>query len=158
MFVNSDFSELLRLFNAGKVRYLIVGGYAVVQYTEPRFTADLDDVWTGTDARNARAVYGALREFGAPLSGSTPNLTTSRNRATSRCVHRWEFVPPVRVRSHAASAMYASWAFLGPESNSNRHGDDGWRSTSTVCSCSSVHLTRRPHFGKAGFRSAAGHD
>ena len=68
MFVNSDFSELLRLFNAGKVRYLIVGGYAVVQYTEPRFTADLD-VWTGTDFRNARAVYEALREFGAPLSG-----------------------------------------------------------------------------------------
>ena len=33
MFVNSDFSELLRLFNAGKVRYLIVGGYAVIQYT-----------------------------------------------------------------------------------------------------------------------------
>ena len=65
MFVNSDFSELLRLFNAGKVRYLIVGGYAVVQYTEPRFTADLD-VWTGTDSRNARAVHEALREFGAP--------------------------------------------------------------------------------------------
>ena len=41
MFVNSDFSELLRLFNAGKVRYPIVGGYAVVQYTETRFTADL---------------------------------------------------------------------------------------------------------------------
>ena len=39
MFVNSDFSELLRLFNAGRVRYPIVGGYAVVQYTEPRFTA-----------------------------------------------------------------------------------------------------------------------
>ena len=70
MFVNSDFSELLRLFNACKVRYLIVGGYAVVQYTEPRFTADLD-VWTSTDSRNARAVYEALREFGAPLSGLT---------------------------------------------------------------------------------------
>ena len=42
MFVNSDFSDLLRLFNAGRVRYLVVGGYAVVQYAEPRFTADLD--------------------------------------------------------------------------------------------------------------------
>ena len=70
MFVNSDFSDLLRLFNAGRVRYLVVGGYAVVQYAEPRFTADLD-LWTSTDSRNARAVYEALQEFGAPLSGLT---------------------------------------------------------------------------------------
>ena len=68
MFVNSDFSDLLRLFNAGRVRYLVVGGYAVVQYAEPRFTADLD-LWTGIDSRNAHAVYEALQEFGAPLSG-----------------------------------------------------------------------------------------
>ena len=70
MFVNSDFSDLLRLFNVGGVRYLVVGGYAVVQYAEPRFTADLD-LWTDTDSRNARAVYEALREFGAPLSELT---------------------------------------------------------------------------------------
>ena len=70
MFVNSDFSDLLRLFNAGRVRYLVVGGYAVVQYAEPRFTADLG-LWTSTDSRNARAVYEALQEFGAPLSGLT---------------------------------------------------------------------------------------
>ena len=71
MFVNSDFSDLLRLFNAGGVRYLVIGGYAVIQYAEPRFTADLD-LWTGTEPRNAGAVYEALREFGAPLSGLTP--------------------------------------------------------------------------------------
>ena len=70
MFVNSDFSDLLRLFNASHVRYLVIGGYAVIQYAEPRFTADLD-LWTGTEPRNAGAVYEALREFGAPLSGLT---------------------------------------------------------------------------------------
>ena len=70
MFVNSDFSDLLRLFNAGRVRYLVIGGFAVIQYAEPRFTADLD-LWVGTDPGNAGAVYGALREFGAPLSGLT---------------------------------------------------------------------------------------
>ena len=72
MFVNSDFSDLLRLFNAGGVRYLVIGGYAVIQYAQPRFTADLD-LWVGTEPRNAGAVYEALREFGAPLSGLTPN-------------------------------------------------------------------------------------
>ena len=40
MFVNSDFSDLLRLFNAGRVRYPVVGGFAVIQYAVPRFTAD----------------------------------------------------------------------------------------------------------------------
>ena len=70
MFVNSEFSDLLRLFNAGRVRYLVIGGYAVIQYGEPRFTADLD-LWVGTETHNAGAVYKALREFGAPLSGLT---------------------------------------------------------------------------------------
>ena len=70
MFANSDFSDLLRLFNAGRIRYLVIGGFAVIQYAEPRFTADLD-LWVGTELRNAGAVYEALREFGAPLSGLT---------------------------------------------------------------------------------------
>jgi predicted nucleotidyltransferase len=71
MFVNSDFSELLRIFNDHNVRYLVIGGYAVVQYAEPRFTKDLD-ILIGTDLRNAQAVYNALGEFGAPLAGLTP--------------------------------------------------------------------------------------
>ncbi|KAA0268955.1 MAG: hypothetical protein DPW18_18475 [Chloroflexi bacterium] len=71
MFVNSDFSDLLRIFNDHNVRYMVVGGYAVVQYAEPRFTKDLD-VLIGTDIANAEAVYNALREFGAPLAGLTP--------------------------------------------------------------------------------------
>jgi hypothetical protein len=70
MFVNSDFSDLLRLFNANGVRYLIIGGYAVIQYGEPRFTKDLD-VWISTDKKNATAVYQALKHFGAPLSELT---------------------------------------------------------------------------------------
>jgi len=40
--INSDFKDLLRDFNAAGVRYLIVGGYAVMVHTEPRYTKDLD--------------------------------------------------------------------------------------------------------------------
>ena len=71
MFVNSDFSDLLSLFNAKRVRYMVIGGYAVVQHAEPRFTNDLD-LWISTETTNADAVYSALRDFGAPLSGLTP--------------------------------------------------------------------------------------
>jgi hypothetical protein len=50
---------------------MVIGGYAVVQYAEPRFTKDLD-VLISTDTKNAEAVYHALKEFGAPLAGLTP--------------------------------------------------------------------------------------
>ena len=70
MFVNSDFSDLLRIFNDNNVRYLIIGGYAVVQYAEPRYTKDLD-IWISTDTTNATSVYKSLREFGAPLAELT---------------------------------------------------------------------------------------
>ena len=70
MFVNSYFSDLLRVFNDSSVRYLVIGGYAVVQYAEPRYTKDLD-LWIGTDSANAVAVFTSLREFGAPLVGLT---------------------------------------------------------------------------------------
>jgi hypothetical protein len=70
MLTSPDFRDLLRLFAAGKVRYLIVGGYAVMRYTEPRFTKDLD-LLIATDATNAAAAYRALKDFGAPLAGLT---------------------------------------------------------------------------------------
>jgi len=70
MFVNSDFSDLLKLFNDNRVKYLVIGGYAVIQYAEPRFTKDLD-LWISTEPANAAAVYKALKEFGAPLADMT---------------------------------------------------------------------------------------
>jgi hypothetical protein len=71
MLTSPDFRELLSLLEKYKVRYLVVGGYAVMRYTEPHFTKDLD-LWVSTDADNSNAVYEALREFGAPLKGLAP--------------------------------------------------------------------------------------
>ncbi len=48
MFVNSDFTDLLKLFKHNNVKYLVIGGYAVIQYSEPRYTKDLD-IWVSTD-------------------------------------------------------------------------------------------------------------
>lgn len=33
MFANSDFNDLLRVFNANSVKYLVIGGYAMIQFT-----------------------------------------------------------------------------------------------------------------------------
>lgn len=71
MLTSPDFKELLSVLAKHRVRYLVVGGYAVMKYTEPRFTKDLD-LWIATDEGNAGAVFAALREFGAPLKGLTP--------------------------------------------------------------------------------------
>lgn len=68
--MNSDFKELLNLFAQHQVRYLVVGGYAVMKYTEPMYTKDLD-LWTDPQPENADRTYRALARFGAPLAGVT---------------------------------------------------------------------------------------
>ena len=77
MLTSPDFKELLNTLEKHRVRYLVVGGYAVMKYTEPRFTKDLD-LWISTDEENAKAVFSALKEFGAPLKGLTPHDFTER--------------------------------------------------------------------------------
>ena len=68
--MNQDFKELLQTFNDEQARYLIVGGYAVIKHSEPRYTKDLD-LWVGIAADNAERVFRALQRFGAPLTGLT---------------------------------------------------------------------------------------
>jgi predicted nucleotidyltransferase len=71
MTVNSDYADLLCALNDAGAEFLIVGAYAVIHYTEPRYTKDLD-LWIRPSADNAERVHAALTEFGAPLD----NLTT----------------------------------------------------------------------------------
>jgi len=70
MLQSPDFKELLSILEKHEVRYLIIGGYAVMLYSEPRWTKDLD-IWIALDPLNARSVFAALKEFGAPLTGLT---------------------------------------------------------------------------------------
>jgi len=66
MSANPDFKDLLSMLNAEGVKYLIVGAHAVIAYTEPRFTKDLD-ILVQPVPDNVQKVYQALRRFGAPL-------------------------------------------------------------------------------------------
>jgi len=72
MKINSDFGDLLRHLNAAGVRYLVVGGYAVMVHTEPRYTKDLD-LWIEPVESNARRLLVALAEFGAPTKDVHPS-------------------------------------------------------------------------------------
>jgi hypothetical protein len=61
--LNEDFKDLLRLFNSNNVRYLLIGGYAVIVHGHPRLTNDLDIV-IGAEPENVERCLIALREFG----------------------------------------------------------------------------------------------
>jgi hypothetical protein len=74
----SDYAELLSILNAHRVKYLVIGAYALAIHAQPRATKDLD-ILMKADPENAKAVFAALVEFGAPLQGLT--LPTSRSPA-----------------------------------------------------------------------------
>jgi hypothetical protein len=88
--LNPDFNELLSIFNAHRVEYLIVGAHALAVYGHVRATKDLD-VWVRPDPENATRILDALGEFGAPMLDLTledlakPGLTYQIG------------VPPVRI-------------------------------------------------------------
>jgi hypothetical protein len=65
---NPDFKDLLNLLNRCEARHLVVGGYAVMLCTEPRYTKGLD-IWIDATPQNAARVCRAFAEFGAPLAG-----------------------------------------------------------------------------------------
>ena len=72
-----DYKDLLSAFHAHGVRYLIVGGYAVIFHAQPRFTKDID-VFIKADQANAQATYAALASFGASLEGIRPEEFADR--------------------------------------------------------------------------------
>ena len=63
-----DLKELLSVFNAHGVKYLIVGGYGVSFHAQPRATKDLD-LFIKAAPQNAEATFAALASFDAPPSG-----------------------------------------------------------------------------------------
>ncbi len=77
---NPHYKELLQALNDYEVEYLIVGGYAVMKYTEPRYTKDLD-VWVHNSPDNSVRLFEALVKFGAPLKHDriTPDTFSHAN-------------------------------------------------------------------------------
>ena len=90
MEVQPDFRELLALFNAHKVKYVIVGGYALAFYGAPRATGDIDILVQPSRANSAR-ILAALDQFGFRSVG----LKASDFEKPDHVIQLG--VPPVRV-------------------------------------------------------------
>ena len=58
------YRELLQLLNEFEVEYLIVGGFAVMKYGEPRYPKDLD-LWVHNSAK-FRPCGGSAQEVRCP--------------------------------------------------------------------------------------------
>lgn len=90
MDLHNDFKELLELFNAHSVEFLIVGGYALAFHGAPRYTGDIDRFVRPTH-ENAERILAALREFGFASMDLSPEDFAAPKKAVQLGV------PPVRV-------------------------------------------------------------
>ena len=85
-----DFKEFLKLLNAQKVEYLLIGGYAGGYYGYPRATADMD-IWIAVHPQNAKRMVAVLKEFGFDVPGLSPELFLKEGQI----IHMGE--PPLRI-------------------------------------------------------------
>jgi hypothetical protein len=73
-----------------KVKYLVIGGYAVGYHGYPRATADMD-IWIAIDARNAKKMVTVLKEFGFDVPGLSVDLFLREKQVVRMGV------PPVKL-------------------------------------------------------------
>lgn len=110
MEVQQDYRDLLALFNAHKVDYIIVGAHALAYHGVPRYTGDMD-ILVRPDLENAKRVLRALDEFGFGSLGLTVGDFTAPDKVVQLGV------APVRI-DIVTSLTGVSWE----EANAGRVG------------------------------------
>lgn len=79
MKTEKDYEELLRLFNKHKVKYCIVGAFALALYARPRYTKDLD-LLVEPSVANGQRITAALKDFGFGSLNITPKDFSKKGR------------------------------------------------------------------------------
>lgn len=85
-----DFRDFLKLLNSKKIKYLLVGGYAVGYYGYPRATADMD-IWIAISKENAKKMTELIKDFGM----DTPALNKSIFLQPGKVIRMG--YPPIRI-------------------------------------------------------------
>ena len=115
MEVQPDFRDLLKLFNAHKVEYVVIGGYALAFHGAPRYTGDLD-IFVKPDPENAQRIMKALGAFGF---GSL-ELTAEDFQSPDRVIQLG--VPPVRI-DILTSVTNITWETAAANRIEGKYGD-----------------------------------
>jgi hypothetical protein len=63
MNLEEDLREFIELLNAHKVRYIVVGAFAVAYHGYPRYTGDID-LFIERSPENAKGILNAIEQFG----------------------------------------------------------------------------------------------
>jgi hypothetical protein len=85
-----DFKDFLKLLNAHRAEYLLIGGYAVGYHGYPRATGDMD-LWVARTAANAARLAEAVKEFGFTNTGGLADAFQKENQIVRMGV------PPMRI-------------------------------------------------------------
>lgn len=115
MEVQQDFKDLLALFNAHKVDFMIVGGYALAAHGAPRFTGDMD-IFVKRDAVNAKHIMAALDEYGFGSTG----LSAADFESPDKVIQLG--FPPVRV-DIMTSISGVTWEEAYPARTEGQYGE-----------------------------------
>jgi predicted nucleotidyltransferase len=75
----ADFSDFLKLCLRNEVRFLVIGDYAVIHHSRPRYTGDLD-IWIEASQENAERVVAVLKEFGFPPDAVCTEMITEEKK------------------------------------------------------------------------------
>jgi predicted nucleotidyltransferase len=67
---HTDFRDFVQSLNDNKVKYLLVGGYAVMFHGHSRNTGDMD-IWVDCTSENYSLLVNAFRKFGMPVFDMT---------------------------------------------------------------------------------------
>ena len=75
----ADFSDFLKLCLQNNVSFMVIGGYAVIHHSRPRYTGDLD-LWIDASLDNAERVISVLLEFGFPPNTVSTEMITDKKK------------------------------------------------------------------------------
>ena len=115
MEIQEDFKDLLELFNAHKVEFIIVGGYALAFHGAPRYTGDID-IFVKSDSDNAARIMLALKEFGFGSVGISAKDFEKPDQVVQLGV------PPVRI-DIITSISGVSWGEAFSDRVQGKYGD-----------------------------------
>lgn len=74
-----EFREFLSLLSRHRVKYLVVGGYAVVYHGYPRYTGDID-IFIAISSRNAANLVKVFEDFGFAAGDVDPAVFQDRGQ------------------------------------------------------------------------------
>jgi len=76
--LNEDYREILQILLKNKVKFLVVGAYAMAAHGYPRATGDFD-IWVENSQENSKRTYTSLIEFGADIKDVSEKTFTEKD-------------------------------------------------------------------------------